>query len=74
MQSGGSFIIESNNRDGIKMTGQQVSVHAGGLIEADRVHIKANTISVAQAGVITANAKVSIVYVAVVTVDSGSLQ
>ena len=71
VQSGGKLIIESNNEDGMTLIGELVHVHAGGIIEADRVTIEMATLIVDQAGVISASEKVlTLSFVAYKKLDS----
>ena len=61
IQSGGTLIIESNNDAGITLAGKTMQIHAGALLEVDRVTLSMETLTLDQAGLITANAKVRLV-------------
>lgn len=58
VESGGKLVIQSNNKDGLTLTGTKVHVHSGGEIEADRVNIVVEELQIDQSGVIQANYKV----------------
>lgn len=58
VQSGGALSVQSNIPEGLVLRGEEVHVHAGGLLEADRVKIYMDTFTVDQAGVIKASEKV----------------
>ena len=57
IQSGGTLEIDTGGL-GMKMTGDNFTIHSGGLFNVDKLHLITDTLHIDTAGILSANGKV----------------
>ena len=59
IQGGGRLVIESNDPSGFTLIGQSLLIESGGRLEADRLTLKVDNLTLHQAALLQADYKVT---------------